>query len=120
MNHAGPSWATDEILELRGHAAQSTSFSAALDAARARVDLLGSTPPEVPSPRDPGGGYTHERHKANGIVIAEAGWLYQWTGEAPYADLARQLLLAYARMYRNSVPIRNPARTRRGGCSGRA
>ena len=114
MNHAGPSWATDEILELRGHAAQSTSFSAALDAARARVDLLGSTPPEVPSPRDPGGGYTHERHKANGIVIAEAGWLYQWTGEAPYADLARQLLLAYARMYSELGPHPQPSKSSPG------
>ena len=55
--------------------------------------------PAVPAPRDAGGGYTHERHKANGMLLAEAGALFQWTGDAAYAELARELLLRYAELY---------------------
>ncbi len=89
----------EEIGQLKDRWPQSALFSAAIERARSRIDGLVASPPEVPLPRDPGGGYTHERHKANGIVILEAGALYQWTAESAYADLARQLLLAYAGMY---------------------
>ncbi|MCY4060564.1 MAG: heparinase II/III family protein [Gammaproteobacteria bacterium] len=88
-----------EIRELKDQWPRSTLFSAAVERTRSRIDALVASPPDVPAPKDPGGGYTHERHKANGIVIAEAGALYQWTGESAYADLVRQLLLAYAGMY---------------------
>ena len=50
-------------------------------------------------PRDPGGGYTHEQHKKNGIAIYEAGLLSVFTGDASYANHAKQLLIAYAEMY---------------------
>ena len=84
---------------LKGGWAQSRLFAAAIDRARARIDPLVSNPPDVPAPRDPGGGYTHERHKANGIVLAQAGALFWWTGESAYADMVRRLLLDYAEMY---------------------
>jgi len=67
--------------------------------ARTRIDPLLDARPEVPVPKDPGGGYTHERHKANGILIAEAGALYRWTGESAYADFAGRLLNDYAELY---------------------
>ena len=89
----------DEIRELKDQWQQSTLFLAAIERARSRIDGLVASPPEVPLPKDPGGGYSHERHKANGIVVAEAGALYQWTGDSAYADLVRQLLRAYAGMY---------------------
>lgn len=91
--------AADEIRELRDDWPQSRLFSAAVRRARVRIDPLLGNPPEVPAPKDPGGGYTHERHKANGILIADAGALYQWTGESAYAGFARRMLLAYAGMY---------------------
>lgn len=53
----------------------------------------------VPIPKDSGGGYTHEQHKRNYKVIYQAGLLYRITGEARYADHARDLLLAYAELY---------------------
>ena len=91
--------AAEEIRELKDQWPRSALFSAAIARARSRINGLVANPPEVPLPKDPGGGYTHERHKANGIAIADAGALYQWTGESAYRDLARQLLLAYAGMY---------------------
>ncbi|RFB03845.1 alginate lyase family protein [Parvularcula marina] len=53
----------------------------------------------VPVPTDPGGGYTHERHKENYKIIHDAGLLYQFTGEQKYLDHAEAYLLAYADMY---------------------
>ncbi|MBS0216773.1 MAG: alginate lyase family protein [Proteobacteria bacterium] len=53
----------------------------------------------VPLPKDPGGGYTHEQHKRNYMAIQGAGTLYRLTGDRAYADYARDMLLAYARMY---------------------
>jgi len=53
----------------------------------------------VPTPRDPGGGYTHEQHKRNYQAIYNAGALYRLTGDKAYADFARDLLLEYAKLY---------------------
>ena len=91
--------AAEEIRDLRGGWSESRLFSNAIEHAQQRIDPLLETPPDVPMPRDPGGGYTHERHKANGTIIAEAGALYQWTGDAAYAALVRDLLLDYAEIY---------------------
>ena len=78
---------------------ESPSYARALRDKQLEIDRYFASPPDVPQPRDPGGGYTHERHKKNGVAIGDAGVLYQLTGERVYADRARQLLLAYARMY---------------------
>jgi len=53
----------------------------------------------VPVPKDPGGGYTHELHKKNGILLYEAGLLYQITNDDKYAKFARDMLLEYAKLY---------------------
>jgi hypothetical protein len=54
---------------------------------------------DVPVPKDPGGGHTHELHKRNYQAIQAAGTLYRLTGDRAYADFARDMLLAYARLY---------------------
>ncbi|MET1023090.1 MAG: alginate lyase family protein [Pseudoxanthomonas sp.] len=70
---------------------------------------------DVPVPKDPGGGYTHEQHKRNYQAIEAAGTLYRLTGDKRYADYARDMLLRYAKLYptlgphpagRNEVPGR--------------
>lgn len=69
--------------------------------ARARTDVAPylERRPDVPRPADPGGGYTHERHKDNCRIIRSAGALYAATGERAYADLVRDILIAYADLY---------------------
>ena len=74
-------------------------FAASVRGAEARLRAHFAKAPEVPTPADPGGGYTHEQHKQNGILIQDAGFLYQWTGNDQFAQYAKQLLLAYADMY---------------------
>ena len=54
---------------------------------------------EVPVPKDAGGGYTHEVHKKNGILMYEAGILYQITGKKKYAEFVEKMLLEYAKLY---------------------
>ena len=88
-----------EAEALREDWPKSPLFAAAIARAKDRLAPHLATPPAVPAPRDAGGGYTHERHKANGILLAEAGALYQWTGDAAYAEMVRRLLLRYADLY---------------------
>ena len=71
----------EEVAAVRDSWPRSALFAAAIRRARERVAPYLDAPPPTPMPKDAGGGYTHERHKANGILIAEAGALYQWTGE---------------------------------------
>ncbi|SEL61742.1 Alginate lyase [Pseudoxanthomonas sp. GM95] len=54
---------------------------------------------DVPVPKDPGGGYTHEQHKRNYQAIEAAGTLYRLTGDMRYAEYARDMLLQYAKLY---------------------
>ena len=89
----------DDLAEIQTDVASSPSFSNYLIETRSRIDEYFSHPPAVPIPRDPGGGYTHEQHKKNGIAIYEAGLLSLFTGDARYANHAKELLLSYAALY---------------------
>ncbi len=53
----------------------------------------------VPFPKDPGGGYTHEKHKQNYLEMYNAGLVYQLTGEERYAIFVRDMLIEYAKLY---------------------
>ncbi|GAA3512129.1 hypothetical protein GCM10022393_27330 [Aquimarina addita] len=54
---------------------------------------------EVPVPKDPGGGYTHEKHKQNYGEMYAAGIAYQITNDKKYATFVTDMLLEYAKMY---------------------
>ena len=51
---------------------------------------------DVPLPKDPAGGYTHEKHKDNYTLMFNAGVLYQITGESKYALLVKKIFIKYA------------------------
>ncbi len=53
---------------------------------------------DVPVPKDAAGGYTHDKHKANYLLMFGSGQLYQLTGEKKYADLVKQMLFKYAQL----------------------
>jgi len=98
---------------------QSPSFARTLERKRVQTRAWFASPPDVPEPKDPGGGYTHEQHKKNGIAIHDAGILFQLTGDSDYASWARHLLVAYAQLYPGSANIRSNGAGRPVGCSGR-
>ncbi len=51
---------------------------------------------DVPFPKDPAGGYTHDKHKSNYTLMFNSGVLYNITGDAKYALLVKNMLLKYA------------------------
>lgn len=87
------------VERIRNELEPGSGFAQSLAATRAQTDRYFMSPPDVPVPVDPGGGYTHEKHKRNGVAIHDAGILYQLTGEERYAGYARDLLLEYAELY---------------------
>lgn len=84
---------------IRGEIDTSPEFAKSLARTKAGVDEYFQSIPDVPVPADAGGGYTHEKHKRNGIMIHDAGILFQLIGEEKYANYAKALLLAYADLY---------------------
>lgn len=55
-------------------------------------------PVDVPIPKDAAGGYSHEKHKANYLLLFNSGILYSITGKQAYADLVARVLLQYAKL----------------------
>ena len=53
---------------------------------------------DVPFPKDPAGGYTHDRHKANYMIMFNAGILYNTTGDERYAKIVKDMLFKYAKL----------------------
>ncbi|MBN8675062.1 MAG: alginate lyase family protein [Chitinophagales bacterium] len=51
---------------------------------------------DVPFPKDPAGGYTHDKHKYNYTLMFNSGILYNLTGNIKYARLVKEMLLKYA------------------------
>ncbi|NWK96310.1 alginate lyase [Sphingobium lactosutens] len=74
-------------------------FAEELSRVRKQVDAAMRAGVDVPVPRDAGGGASHEQHKRNYMALYGAGLLYRITGERRYADYARDMLLAYAKLY---------------------
>jgi hypothetical protein len=75
------------------------SFEQTLDTAKAKLKTQMSGAPVIPTPKDAGGGYTHEKHKDNAKLMYDAGALYELTGDEAYADYAATLMTAYADVY---------------------
>lgn len=88
-----------DLVDIELAVASSPSFTIYVNETRTRIDAYFEHPPDVPLPRDPGGGYSHEQHKKNGIAIYETGLIALFTGNDAYVNHAKQLLLSYAELY---------------------
>jgi len=67
--------------------------------AKAEVDAAISRPISVPTPKDLAGGFTHEQHKNNFLVLQKAGVVFQVSKDEKYAKWIKDVLLAYAALY---------------------
>ncbi len=96
-------------------------FDATVAKVKAEVDAEIELGIDTPIPRDYSGGYTHERHKRNFVIIQKAGALYQILDDEKYANYVRDMLFQYEAMYKNLSPcIRRRGLTRGASCSGNA
>ncbi|SMC93845.1 Alginate lyase [Pedobacter nyackensis] len=69
------------------------------DADKALVESV-----NVPTPKDAGGGATHEQHKKNYTNMLNCGVAYQISGDKKYATYVESMLLKYAADY-NKWPL---------------
>jgi hypothetical protein len=85
-----------ELGQLRQQIGRYPLLRQSYDDLRHDVDAYLGKDVDVPFPKDPAGGYTHDRHKANYTLMFNAGLLYQLTGDKRYAALVRDIFLKYA------------------------
>jgi hypothetical protein len=79
-------------------------FDATVKKVQAEVDAEIALGIDTPIPKDYSGGYTHERHKRNFLMMQRAGVLYQILEDDKYANYVRDMLFQYEAMYKD-LPI---------------
>ncbi|PHN95535.1 heparinase [Maribacter sp. 6B07] len=85
-------------------------FDASLEKLKQEVDAEIALGIDTPVPQDYSGGYTHERHKRNMVVMQQAGLLYQILDDAKYAKYVKDMLMQYEAMYK-TLPLHPKTRS---------
>ncbi len=85
-------------------------FDATLALVKAEVDAEIALGIDTPVPKDFSGGYTHQRHKQNFLVMQKAGALFQILEDEKYAHYVRDMLFQYEAMYKN-LPVHPQTRS---------
>ena len=85
-------------------------FDATLNRVRAEVDAEMEVGIDTPIPKDLSGGYTHERHKRNYLIIRKAGILFRILGDTRYAAYVRDMLFQYEAIY-GQLPVHPQTRS---------
>lgn len=99
QNHPSLVLTKEGVREIRSQLGKLPLFDASVADVKKEVDAEIAIGIEVPIPKDYSGGYTHERHKKNYLIMQKAGVLYQILGEEKYAVYVRDMLMAYAKLY---------------------
>ncbi|WP_298370006.1 alginate lyase family protein [uncultured Lutibacter sp.] len=87
------------VKDIRANIGQIPIFDKTLASTKKVVDAEISKGFDVPVPKDYSGGYTHETHKKNYVVMQKAGVLYQILDDAKYAKYVKDMLFEYAKQY---------------------
>jgi len=99
QNHPNLVLTKQGVREIQSQLGKVPLFDASLADVKAEVDAEIAVGIQVPIPKDFSGGYTHERHKRNFLILEKAGVLYQILGDEKYGIYVRDMLLAYAKLY---------------------
>lgn len=92
------------VAKIRAQLGEVPTFDRHLAEVKAEVDAEIQQGVFVPIPKDMAGGYTHERHKRNFFMLQKAGVLYQILEDDTYANYVKEVLMAYAKIYKD-LPI---------------
>lgn len=98
------------VQEIKSQLGKVPLFDATLADTKAEVDAEIQLGIQLPIPKDYSGGYTHERHKKNFLLLEKAGVLYQILGDEKYGIYVRDMLLGYAKLY-PSLPLHPQTRS---------
>ena len=99
QNHPRLIVADDDVQDLKAAIGHYPLWDATVNELAAVADEALAQDIDVPMPKDPAGGYTHEKHKANGVLLKDLGLQYQLSGDLKYAEYAKAMFLEYAAMY---------------------
>ena len=87
------------IKDIRANLGRVPIFDQSLEATISEVDAEIELGIQVPIPKDYSGGYTHERHRRNYLMMQKAGVLYQILDDEKYAKYIKEMLFTYADLY---------------------
>ena len=101
--HAHPNLILTEagVEKIRAELGTVPLFDATVERVKAEVDAEIELGIDTPIPRDFSGGYTHERHKRNFLIVQQAGALFQILKDEKYATYIRDMLFQYEAMYKD-------------------
>ncbi len=104
QNHPNLILTKQGVIDIKSQLGAIPIFDNTLDKIKKEVDANISEGSKVPIPKDMAGGYTHTQHKKNYNMMQNAGVLFQLLGDEKYAIFIRDMLMAYAKMYK-SLPL---------------
>ncbi|MGB5418755.1 alginate lyase family protein [Algibacter sp.] len=87
------------VKDIRANLGNIPIFDKTLAATQIEVDAEIENGFDVPTPKDYSGGYTHETHKKNYVLMQKAGALYQILNDDKYAQFVKDMLFEYAKQY---------------------
>ena len=87
------------VKDIRANLGSIPIFDKTLATTQKEVDTEIENGFDVPIPKDYSGGYTHETHKKNYILMQKAGVLYQILDDEKYAKFVKDMLFEYAKLY---------------------
>ncbi|WP_298495504.1 heparinase II/III family protein [uncultured Algibacter sp.] len=98
------------VKEIRSNLGQIPIFDKTLAAAKKEIDAAIESGFDVPVPKDYSGGYSHETHKKNYVLMQKAGALYQILQDDKYAKYVKDMLFEYAKQY-PTLPVHPKTRS---------
>ena len=99
QQHPGLILTQDGVEKIRASLGTVPLFDKTLEEVQKEVDEEIELGVVVPEPKDYSGGYSHERHKRNFLILQKAGLLFQILQDEKYAQYIKDVLFAYAEMY---------------------
>ncbi|MET7027949.1 alginate lyase family protein [Sediminicola luteus] len=87
------------VAKIRAELGKVPLFDSSLADIKEEVDAEIASGIHVPIPKDFSGGFTHERHKKNFLILQKAGVLFQILNEDKYAVYVKDMFMAYAKLY---------------------
>lgn len=98
------------VAKIRAQLGNIPIFDNTLKAVKEEIDAEIASGIEMPIPKDYSGGYSHDRHKRNMVVMQKAGVLYQILDDEKYAKYVKEMLMQYEAMYK-TLPIHPKTRS---------
>ncbi|TVZ26689.1 alginate lyase [Gillisia sp. Hel_I_86] len=98
------------VKDIRAQLGNIPIFDKTLEKVKAEVDAEIAKGIDTPIPEDYSGGYTHERHKRNFLILQKAGVLYQILDDEKYARYVKDALMQYEALYK-TLPVHPKTRS---------